>query len=282
MVSPINSHETLILIHYTLASHTMTAFNLNDLQEVHRAMTLTWSVKPEWPSYVGDASYEEYGEWPQTWTSEIDPPPWLPHWGNFLAPGFPDIVNLDDDEVAYELHTSVFQVPEGDLTRIYNVPLEYENMWTIRLYIRELEDNDLDGTEDVAEEAAEDQEEQEVQDGPEEPVTPEWRPLSVVEGVPLESDSDSDDESEIGLTDGSDSEEEFEVSPEQAIGIVRQLFPEEPVVPQHVKDNCREGLRILEEIMGRETPVMKENDYVELCNIFRDVFQMKGSHEVVT
>jgi hypothetical protein len=235
----------------------MTAYNLNDLQEIHRAMTLTWSVKPELSSYVGDASPEEHGGWPQTWTSEIDPPPWLPHWGNFLAPGFPDIVNLDDDEVAYELHTSVFQVPEGDLTRIYNVPLEYEHIWTIRLYIRELEDNDLDGTEDQG-----DDEEQE------EPVTPEWRPPSVLE--------ESDDESEIGLTDGSSSEEEL------TIDLVRQLFPEELMVPQQVKDNCREGMRILEEIMDREVPVMRENDYVELCNIFKDVFQMRGSQEVIT
>jgi hypothetical protein len=251
----------------------MTAFNLNDLQEIHREMTLTWTVKPEWSSYVGDASPEEHAEWPHLWTSEVDTPPWHPHWGNFLAPGFPDIVNLDDDEVSYELHTSVFQIPEGDLTRIYNLPLEYEHIWTIRLYVRELEDNDLDGTED--------QEEQEAHEVAEEGVvTPRGRQLSDGYGTTVGSYSDSD--SEIGLTDDSDSGSEFDVSPEQAIGIVRQLFPDEHVVPQHVKENCRNGLRVLEEIMAREGQVMQENDYVELCNVFRDIFQMRGSDEVVS
>jgi len=221
-------------------------------------MTVTWSVKPEWDSYIGDATLEEHGEWPHLWSSEVDQPPWLPHWGDFLAPGFPEIVNLDDDEVAYELHTSVFQVPEGDLTRIYNVPLEYEHIWTIRLYIRELEDNGLDGTEDH-------------EDDEEGTMTPEGT-------VPPEDVEESDDEFEIGLTDGSSDEEEDEIT----IGVARQLFPEELVVPQQVKDNCREGLRILEEIMDREVPLMKENDYVELCNIFKDVFQMRGSQEVIT
>ena len=226
----------------------MTDFILDELQEIHRAMTLAWSVKPAWDSYIGDATLEEHGEWPQTWTSEVDPPPWYPHWGDILAPGFPEISRIDDEEIAYELHTSIRPSvpfhgdPEGDLTAIYDVPLEYEHIWMMRLYIRELEDNGLDGTEDhVAEEDVE----------------------------------ESDDEFEIGLTDGSSDDE-------QETNVVRQLFPGEPVVPQQVKDNCREGMRILEEIMGREVPVMKENDYVELCNIFKDVFQMKGSLEVIT
>jgi hypothetical protein len=233
----------------------MTDFILDELQEIHRAMTVAWSVKPDWDSYVGDATLEEHGEWPQTWIADVDPPPWYPHWGDILAPGFPGISRIADEEIAYELHTSILRVPSGDLTAIFNVPLEYEHIWTIRLYIRELEDNDLDGTEDHEEGT----------------MTPEGT-------VPPEDVEESDDEYEIGLTDGSSDEEEYELT----IDVARQLFPEELVVPQQVKDNCREGLRILEEIMDREVPVMKENDYVELCNIFKDVFQMRGSQEVIT
>jgi hypothetical protein len=281
MDPPINSHKTLLLIHDKLTL-TMTDFILDELQEIHRAMTVTWSVKPEWDSYSGDASLEEHGEWPHLWSSEVDQPPWYPHWGDILAPGFPEISRIDDEEIAYELHTSIrpfvpFQGdPEGDLTAIYNVPLEYEHIWTIRLYIRELEDNGLDGTEDHEED--EDQEDEQGAEN-QEPMTPEGRQL-------ISDDSDT----EYSLSE--DSDDEFEVTQEEAMGIVRQLFHGESVIPQQVKDNCREGLRILEEIMEREAvlataaggrlPGMRETDFVELCNIFKDVFQMRGSQEVLT
>jgi len=256
----------------------MTAFNLNDLQEVHRAMTHVWSVRPEWTSYAGDASYEELHEWPQTWSSDTEDPPWLPHWGNFLAPGFPDIANLDDDEVAYELHTSVFQVPEGDLTRIYNIPLAYEHMWTIRLYIRELEDNDLDGTE--IEEIADVQE----------PSTPTNDPMPMVLIPDSSSESEiemTDDEEDEGQSNVGDILEDMRVSAEaQGWRILRprELFPivNEVRIPQQVKENCHEALRILEAIMETDDRTLMENDFVELCNVLKDIHQMRGDQEVET
>jgi len=248
-------------------------------------MTMVWSVKPDWNSYTGDASMDDHGEWPQTWTDDVETPPWKPRWGDVLSPLGDDLspdtdpfdmdpFGMDEDDIAFELHTSVFQVSEGDLTTIYIIPLDYEHIWKIRLYIRELEDNGLDGTED--------QEDQGVAAPPVEDdnMTPRGRTLAVLYG----SGSGSDSESEIGLTDGSGSEEEED---ERALNdVYRTLFPDdgsdELRVPQQVKDNCREGLRIVEDIMDRADRRMNENDFVELCNIFKDVFQMKGSDEVVS
>jgi hypothetical protein len=277
----------------------MTDFILDELQEIHRAMTVTWSVKPEWDSYVGDATLEDHGGWPHLWSSEVDPPPWHPHWRDILAPGLInlDISRIDDEEIAYELHSSIrpfvpFQGdPEGDLTTIYNVPLEYEHIWTIRLYIRELEDNGLDGTEDHEE----DEDDGEDEDAP---MTPEGRQhhITTIDANWLESAASAwdptDDDSETSDTEFSLSEDSEDSEDEITIGVARQLFPGENMVPQQVKDNCREGMRILEEIMEREAdlaaaaggrlPGMRENDFVELCNIFKDVFQMRGPQDVMS